>query len=304
MQAGPGAEIALCGAQAAGKSTFLAAGIPRLRRMLARELDLIIEPVDEEVRRRLALDLAGLSGESPDEPDPAWNNPDEAVLPPPTRTIRVDRQVLDPYLFRVARAGRAEVRFLAIYDMAGEDWEMAPAGFKGSGFAVAGGFLLFVDPLAFGGLAADPRVRGRFARPAARSRAEKPGAERLALLLGKSPIPAPVAIVLGKLDCWIDTLEPGLELVQAARAPRDAGRDPALDQAIHEEILALLDRWDCGDFLRAVEHHAPDHRFFAVSALGEAGHTGGGLGLSMPIMVERPLRWLLERQRFVPATRA
>ena len=51
-------------------------------------------------------------------------------------------------------------------------------------------------------------------------------------------------------------------------------------------------------FLEYVEQHFPIHRFFAVGALGDAApdREDAPQPLPTPILVDRPVVWLLEKQ--------
>ena len=74
--------------------------------------------------------------------------------------------------------------------------------------------------------------------------------------------------------------------------------DRALDQRIHEEVKSALRRWGATGFLEHVALTFPDHRFFACSALGDAAQDvdDSPQPLPTPLLVERPVLWLLERQ--------
>ncbi len=108
---------------------------------------------------------------------------------------------------------------------------------------------------------------------------------------------APLAICLNKLDRWGRLLPEGTRLREwACGVPGPA--DAALDQAIHDEVQSALRRWGAAGFLEHVALTFPDHRFFACSALGDAAQEREDQPqpLPTPLLVERPVLWLLERQ--------
>ena len=56
-------------------------------------------------------------------------------------------------------------------------------------------------------------------------------------------------------------------------------------------------------FLEYMDLHFPNHRFFACSTLGDAapGTDDAPQPLPTPILVDRPVLWLLEQQRIIAA---
>ena len=54
-------------------------------------------------------------------------------------------------------------------------------------------------------------------------------------------------------------------------------------------------------FLEHVETNFPIHRFFAISALGDAApdRDDAPQPLPTPLLIERPVLWLLEQQRLL-----
>jgi hypothetical protein len=67
---------------------------------------------------------------------------------------------------------------------------------------------------------------------------------------------------------------------------------------VHDEVQSALRRWDQLSFLEHLAIDFPNHRFFACSALGDAAQTSEDLPqpLPTPLLVERPVLWLLEKQ--------
>ena len=57
-------------------------------------------------------------------------------------------------------------------------------------------------------------------------------------------------------------------------------------------------RWGALGFLEYITLNFPNHRFFACSALGDAAQPREDLPqpLPTPLLVERPVLWLLQRQ--------
>ncbi len=119
-----------------------------------------------------------------------------------------------------------------------------------------------------------------------------------------------IGVVLSKFDAVqiLRTVEGGGEWASIMRNPgaaffRDRGPaarpDPDDGLLLHEEIRSLLLKLDAGAFVAAVERRAGGgrpggHRFFAVSALGEApdGQDLSVRGIA-PFRCLDPLRWAL-----------
>ncbi len=83
--------------------------------------------------------------------------------------------------------------------------------------------------------------------------------------------------------------------------------DAGLDQLVHDEVQAALRRWGMTGYLDYMDLHFPNHRFFACSTLGDAApeHDDAAQPLPTPILVDRPVLWLLEKQHVIePAAHA
>jgi hypothetical protein len=107
-----------------------------------------------------------------------------------------------------------------------------------------------------------------------------------------------LAICLNKLDRWGGLLPEGSRLHEWSTGIPESPADTKLDQTIHEEVQTALRRWGESGFLEHIDVCFPNHRFFACSALGDAAREREDLPqpLPTPLLVERPVLWLLNRQ--------
>jgi hypothetical protein len=114
-------------------------------------------------------------------------------------------------------------------------------------------------------------------------------------------VKTPLAICLNKLDRWGQLLEPGTVLHTLATSVPDQPPDRKFDALVHEEVQSALRKWGATGFLDYMSIHFPEHRFFACSALGDAAtdQDDAPQPLPTPLLVERPVLWLLERQRII-----
>ena len=71
-----------------------------------------------------------------------------------------------------------------------------------------------------------------------------------------------------------------------------------LSKPAHDEVQTALRRWGASGFLEYIALNFPAHRFFACSSLGDAAQEREDLPqpLPTPLLVERPVLWLLHRQ--------
>ena len=122
-------------------------------------------------------------------------------------------------------------------------------------------------------------------------------ARKLAGFFPKTPVRTPLAICLNKLDRWGPLMEEGTTLREIIDGAIDEP-DARIDSLVHDEVQSALDRSGATGFLQHVSMNFPNHRFFACSALGDAASEveDGPSPLPSPLLVERPVLWLLRRQ--------
>jgi hypothetical protein len=111
---------------------------------------------------------------------------------------------------------------------------------------------------------------------------------------GDRRITVPVAVALSK----IDALRPAMERQSALHRARVPSGTLDLDdqEAVHEQIRAMLDEWQAAMVDRYLRQNYSDFAFFGLSALGGVPDTEKvGPGGIRPYRVEDPLLWLLHR---------
>jgi hypothetical protein len=223
-----------------------------------------------------------------------------------TPSIETNRGILQPLVYRLTRArGRAgrSGMLLSFFDTAGEDWEMNIELLRHEAryLRQARGLLFLIDPLRIREVAHDRRLK------LTEKESRVPPADylgdvrKLATFFPRTPVQTPLAICLNKLDRWGGLLEPGTLLHDLATSV--PGQIQVDDQVLSDEVESALRRWGAGGFLEHVALHFPTHRFFACSALGDAAPAADDAAqpLPTPLLVERPVLWLLERQKVIPA---
>jgi hypothetical protein len=298
-------HIAIFGPQSVGKTTYVTVLLHELDHRVGPERGFVLDPLTDDVRDRYEREYhettyggsrfgigEELSGES-------FRHSHSA-----TPSLETNRGVLQPLVYRLTRragrgSGRRSSALLSFFDTAGEDWEMNIDLLRGEAryLAEARGLLFLIDPLRIRAVAHDPRMvlteKERRVPPAD----ALTDARKLATFFPRVPVNVPLAICLNKLDRWGRLLPRGTRLQEWACGVPDP-REPGLDQAIHEEVQSALRQWGALGFLEYVSVTFPDHRFFACSALGDAatGREDLPQPLPTPLLVERPVLWLLERQ--------
>ena len=301
-------HIAVFGPQSVGKTTFVTVLIHELDHRVGPDRGFILEPLSDEVRDRYEREFHETTyggggfgiGETLDG-DP-YRRSHSA-----TPSLETNRGVLRPLVYRLTSKGKgkssARSTLLSFFDTAGEDWEMniellrSEARYLGQ----AKGLLFLVDPLRVREVAHDPRLtltdKERHVPPAD----YLTDARKLATFFRKVPTKTPLAIVLNKLDRWGKLLEPGTALHEVAEGVPPDQPDAGFDRLVHEELRSALRQWGMSGFLEHVETNFPVHQFFAASALGDAAPAteDAPQPLPTPLLVDRPVVWLLERQGII-----
>lgn len=297
-------HIAIFGPQSVGKTTFVTVLLHELDHRVGPERGFIMNPLTDEIRDRYDREYhdatygASMAGVGEEFGGEVYRHSHMA-----TPSLETNRGVLQPLVYRLTRrkGGSRANTLLSFFDTAGEDWEMNFELLRSEAeyLRLARGLLFLIDPL---------RIR-EVANAMKHSLTDKErhvppadylnDARKLATFFPRNPVKTPLAIVLNKLDRWGEIMGEGTALHEIARGV--PGTDVVrgnLDSVIHEEVKSALRRWGATGFLEHVEVNFPNHRFFACSALGDAAQPleDAPQPLPTPLLIERPVLWLLERQ--------
>jgi hypothetical protein len=297
-------HIAIFGPQSVGKTTFVTVLLHELDHRVGPERGFVLDPLTDEIRDRYEREYHELTyggsqfGVGEELHGDAFRRSHSA-----TPSLETNRGVLQPLVYRLTNrrdSRRGGTALLSFFDTAGEDWEMnidllrSEARYLGE----AKGLLFLIDPLRIREVAHDPRIelteKERRVPPADYLN----DVRKLATFFRRSPVKVPLAICLNKLDRWGRLLPTGTRVQEWARGVPETSANRAVDQAIHEEVQSALRQWGAAGFLDHVAVTFPEHRFFACSALGDAAREREDLPqpLPTPLLVERPVLWLLEKQ--------
>ena len=297
-------HIAIFGPQSVGKTTYVTVLLHELDHRVGPEHQFVLAPLSDEVRERYEREYHELTyggsqfGVGEEMEGGGFRHSHSA-----TPSLETNRGVLHPLVYRLT--SRRDVRkggtaILSFFDTAGEDWEMNIDLLRSEAryLRSAKGLLFLIDPLRIRSVAHDPRIQ------LTEKESRVPPADyltdirKLATFFRRFPAKVPLAIVLNKLDRWGHLLPEGTLLNEWSRGIPEARADQALDVAVHEEVQSALGRWGEAGFLEHVAATFPNHRFFACSALGDAAQEREDMPqpLPTPLLVERPVLWLLERQ--------
>ena len=189
---------------------------------------------------------------------------------------------------------------LAFYDSCGEklenQYEMAAVGRR---LYSSGGILLLLDPSQIPTIRASRKAKGIRVLPtdaqALLLRTVHILRAGLGLSEAEKKIDIPLAVCLTKLD----TLYPHLDPASFVAAPSRNLRRPMLNYAdissCNREVMALLESWGGGEFVRHVRSQFSTFSFFGLSSLGSQPGSKNDLTRVSPHRVLDPLLWLLWR---------
>jgi GTPase SAR1 family protein len=300
-------HIAVFGPQSVGKTTYVTVLIHELDHRAGPEQGFVLDPLTDEVRDRYEREYHEPTyggsrfgiGEDLGSDGPSFRHSHSA-----TPSLETNRGVLQPLVFRLTRRGKngrgpSKSALLSFFDTAGEDWEMNVDLLRSEAryLSEARGLVFLLDPLRIRAVAHDPRItltEKERRVPAADYLAD---ARKLATFFRRTPVDVPLAIVLNKLDRWGRLLPESTRLYEWATGVPDPN-EPGLDAMVSDEVESILRHWGASGFLEYIDLTFPNHRFFACSALGDAAteREDQAQPLPTPLLVERPVLWLLEEQ--------
>jgi hypothetical protein len=297
-------HIAVFGPQSVGKTTYVTVLIHELDHRVGPRHGFVLDPLTDEIRERYEREYHELTyggsqfGIGEDLNGDTFRRSHSA-----TPSIETNRGVLRPLVYRLTRRrgrGRRASALLSFFDTAGEDWEMNIDLLRSEARYLSGarGLLFLIDPLRIREVAHDRRIKLTEKESRVPPADYLTDCRKLASFFRRAPVKTPLAVCLNKLDRWGRLVPPGTLLHEWACGVPGAPPDRALDLAIHEEVQSVLRQWGATGFLEYVTLNFPNHRFFACSALGDAAQEREDLPqpLPTPLLVERPLLWLLEKQ--------
>jgi GTPase SAR1 family protein len=298
----PDGHVAVFGPQSVGKTTYVTVLLHELDHRIGAQRGFALDPLTDDVRDRYDREYheatyGGSRFGIGEEADDATYRRSHSATP----SLETHRGVLQPLVFRITRRVAKGTRsaLLAFFDTAGEDWEMnvellrSEARYLGE----ARGLLFLIDPLRIPAVAHDPRISLTEKERRVPAADYLNDARKLATFFRRVPVNVPLAVCLNKLDRWGKLLPRGTALHDWACGVPDPDQ-PSLDRTIHDEVASTLSKWGATGFLEYLDVNFPDHRFFACSALGDAAtpQDDQAQPLPTPLLVERPVLWLLERQ--------
>lgn len=277
-----GRTVALIGATAAGKSTYIGVLIDQLRHAVGEPFGMALEFVGDKSRKRYEDDFAA--------PLRAGS------VPVMTRTVRTVLPA--PLLFMLKtprpsllRADRIRAAMMTFFDTAGEDVNQGKDIARLARYLdSAEGVILLVDPLQIAGVSpagdAGMREQVKVVTMLAALLREQRG------LAPSKRIRTPLAIALSKTDAISGALS---ENSPVRRHHTHQGTyDDSDGRHVHDEVRAWLHHWYGVEFDNVVANNFANYRYFGVSALGTPpdGQVLAATGVH-PLRVEDPLFWLL-----------
>jgi hypothetical protein len=301
-------HIAIFGPQSVGKTTYVTVLIHELEHRVGPGRGFTLDPLTDEIRERYEREYHEMTyggsqfGIGEDDNGEAYRRSHFA-----TPSIETNRRILQPLVYRLTakrgKPGKTAGTLLSFFDTAGEDWEMNIDLLRGEAryLGQARGLLFLIDPLRIREVALDRRLRLTEKEIRVPPADYLNDARKLATFFGRTPVKTPLAICLNKLDRWGKLMERGTTLHTMATSVPDEPPDSRTDALVNEEVQSSLRKWGATGFLDYINIHFPDHRFFACSALGDAAqeHDDAPQPLPTPLLIERPVLWLLERQRII-----
>ena len=283
--------IPVFGAVNSGKSTYLAVLLHEIRNRLVRELNANFTYLDDPTKRQYDLLKRRLFREG-------------LVLP--ATTAGQGLTPTSPFVSRLALNGsNGQALNLVFFDAAGEDMAEKTQRERYSKYLnAADGVVFIVDHEELSEVGGD-LAHSPVQEAAPDSSAGEHTVVQLTQLLqelrrtSSRRAPLPACLVLSKIDALPAELSRNTAI---SRLPRPGA---ALDRedraAVHDEVYALLHRWNFSSLTTVLESQYERSGLFAMSALGAAlqGEEVDPAGVR-PHRVTDPLIWLLAEFGFIP----
>jgi hypothetical protein len=287
--------IAMAGARSTGKTVFIAVMIKQFQKLFEKIYNQVVVAADDATERRYRE---------------VYEHPlfvERGILSATQPARAEDSQQHDSLIFSLGVYGGIS-RFLVVRDVAGEDLEDTSGNIGGlpwAFFSAADAVLFLFDPMRveevkdqLTDLVPTDQVTGGDPRDVLRT---------VMKLIGSGN--PKLAVILSKFDALqaLRNVRGGRWSEIMSHAGAAFSRDPSLlggeyDQAdgalLDAEVRSLLQRLDAGAMFRTMTDPMTgrtfDHRFFAVSALGESpeGQRLNASGIS-PFRCTDPVRWVL-----------
>ncbi|MFJ2621482.1 hypothetical protein [Glutamicibacter sp. NPDC087344] len=230
-------------------------------------------------------------------------------LPAQTAASGARKKLPAVYEWKYSRNRKTSATIFSFYDSAGEDISQQERALEQQYLGQASGMIMLLDPFSF-----PENIMKAKAVGAAVSNADSPetALDSITYLLQtenrvkrNKKIEVPLAIVVSKIDAFMDEVPPNHPLRQRG----DTGNtfDELESQNIHDHMVSLIAHWGGDNLLRKLEENYKNFRIFGVSALGAEpdykSSTVNSRGL-LPHRVADPLLWLLADSGFIPKGKA
>jgi Double-GTPase 2 len=292
------AMVGLVGPTTAGKTVYITVLVHELRNRVGEAFGAAVDPMDDRTIRKYRHEFeARLYG--------------QGVVLPPTQLGAADRNY--PLLYRLTSkrrylwGSRSRSTSLVLFDTAGESFQTRDSvDIHVRYVSAADGLIVMVDPLQIDEIrqrvdgAAQLPVKGDPPDQVLNNVTNQIRASRG--LRADRKISTPVAVVLSKVDMLWDQLP---EMSPLRRESNHAGFfDEADRRELHDEIRALLKRWEGGLLDRHLQHNYDRYSYFGMSSLGAAADSARiDRDLISPFRVEDCVLWLLSHVGVVETRR-
>ncbi|MDV7224080.1 TRAFAC clade GTPase domain-containing protein [Streptomyces prunicolor] len=296
--------IALVGAKASGKSTYVSVLVNELNQRVGQAYHASLAAMGQATQQRdkeMAEDLY-----------------ERLRLPDATRPAALGFN--DPLLYRlsVPRRGRlgsgTRHTTLVFFDAAGEDLAGAEAMDRYTRYlSAADGIVLLVDPLQLGSVRDRLPLQDGPPLPMVETSPQQIAADLAAQLRAhgkrgsRGRVSTPIAVAVTKTDMLKPLLDAHSPVLR--NAPHPEGTYDEDDRlAVHEEIRSLMADWDSGALMRQLELDFDQLSMFGLSALGAPPPADAPADVPksgpQPVRVEDPLLWLLALRGVLPVRTA
>ncbi|GIF26533.1 GTPase SAR1 family protein [Actinoplanes tereljensis] len=302
--------IALVGAKESGKTVFMTVLLHELRNRVGARFGLSVMAADDHTRNQFPADYE----------DRLY---DDRLLHDPTRTAGGSRGGRRPLVFSMSRQrrrlGRAQVNrsLFSFFDTAGEDLRSGDSVERNVRYLTgADGIILLLDPLQMRGARALAEPGALLPDPSVVQDDPASVLGRITDLMHSALPPRhsglirkPIAVAFSKMDALEHTLPEEAALLRES-AHGDAAYDEPDGAAVHQEIRAVLQKWQGGSIDLVLSQNFERYRFFGVSALGASPVRAADnqqrvseYGVQ-PRRVQDPFLWLLSTFGTIPAGRS